>query len=106
MSKRGNYTGGSSLIKTMTKSRAKHLDERMYDHLKNAKPRMSDEPLDREEVSKILHAEIKEDQKQIKKRLREHAKLLSKDKKLQERYEFLEKKKSENPSQYPKLNKR
>jgi hypothetical protein len=106
MSKKGNYIGGSTVISTMTSSRAKFLDKRMYDHLKNQKPRKSDDPLDPEEVSKILHAEIKEDAKKQEKRYREHMKLVSKDKKLQERYEFLERKKAENPSQYPKLNKK
>lgn len=106
MSKKGNYIGGSTLIKTMTKGKAKFLDDRMYEHLKNQKSRKSDEPLDPEEVSKILYAEIKEDVKKQEKNYREHMRLVAKDKKLQERYEFLERKKAENPSQYPKLNKK
>lgn len=35
MSKKGNYIGGSTVINTMTAKRAKFLDERMYDHLRN-----------------------------------------------------------------------
>lgn len=106
MSKKGNYTGGSTVINTMSRSRAKHLDDRMYDHLKNKKSRKSDEPLDPEEVSKILYAEIQEDVKKQEARIRQHNRLLAKDKKLQERYVFLERKKAENPSLYIKPKKR
>lgn len=35
MSKKGSYTGGSTLIKTMTSGRAKFLNDRMYAHLRN-----------------------------------------------------------------------
>lgn len=106
MSKKGNYIGGSTVKNTMTRSKAKFLNDRMFEHLKKQKPRKSDEPLDPEEVSKILYSELKEDAKKQEKNYREHMKLLDKDKKLRERYEFLERKKAENPSQYPKLNKK
>lgn len=106
MSKKGYYNGGSTVKNTMTKSKAKFLNDRMYDHLERSKSRKIDEPLDPEEVSRILYAEIKEDSKKQEQRIMEHMRLINKDKKIQERYVFLERKKAENPSQYPELNKK
>jgi hypothetical protein len=105
MSKKGNYIGGSTVINTMSHGRAKHLNDRMFKHLSKSKPRKSDEALSPDEVSKILYAEIQNDVKKERKLLRQHAKERMENKELQERYEFLQRKKEENPSQYPKLNK-
>lgn len=102
MSKKGNYIGGSTVKNTMTRSKAKFLNDRMYEHLDSKKSYRSDQPLSFEETKKILEAELVEDEKKQRERLRKHAKLISKDKELQERYNFLEQKKNENPSIYVK----
>lgn len=102
MSKKGNYIGGSTVKNTMTRSKAKFLDDRMFKHLEKQKSRKSDQALSPEETKKILQAETVESDKKQRERLRKHAKIRTQDRELQERYKFLEQKKAENPSIYIK----